>query len=270
MERAPERQGHLSIAEPAHLDDGGFEARDVEGLLQAVGRAAHMNHDVRVATRIARLRERNTERLRNALTLRVDVDQLHVAALDARGQPRHETAHCSGTNHHDVDVGFLRIVADRLRGTVVDPQNGDGTQFASVGCGDVRLERRSSGLFHLVLQISRRDTGNRHVGVRQASREVFRRFARALAKFPRGLYLSDLILREGNTSPIISGFGALLGVFVRGRVHVDFANAADVEATLAAAGLSGVVLDPRDFAFELPRLETAGAGVVRIIEAMPT
>ena len=98
---------------------------------------------------------------------------------------------------------------------------------------------------------------------------MWRRFARALAKFPRGLYLSDIIMREGNQNPLVTGFGALLSVFVRGRVHVDFANAADVEATLAAAGLSGVVLDPRDFAFELPKLETAGAGVVRIIEAMP-
>jgi O-methyltransferase involved in polyketide biosynthesis len=98
---------------------------------------------------------------------------------------------------------------------------------------------------------------------------MWRRFARALATFPRGLYLSDLIMREGNKNPLVSSFSALLGMFVRGRVHVDFANGADVEATLAAAGLSGVVLDPRDFAFELPRLETAGAGVVRIIEAMP-
>jgi O-methyltransferase involved in polyketide biosynthesis len=98
---------------------------------------------------------------------------------------------------------------------------------------------------------------------------MWRRFARALATFPRGLYLSDLIMREGNKHPLVTSFGALLGVFVRGRVHVDFANAADVEATLAAAGLSGVILDPRDFAFELPRLEPAGAGVVRIIEAMP-
>jgi O-methyltransferase involved in polyketide biosynthesis len=99
---------------------------------------------------------------------------------------------------------------------------------------------------------------------------MWRRFARALAQFPRGLYLSDLIMREGNQGPLVQGFGALLGVFVRGRVHVDFANALDVEATLGAAGFDGVVLDPRDFAFELPKLETAGAGRVRIIEAIPS
>lgn len=98
---------------------------------------------------------------------------------------------------------------------------------------------------------------------------MWRRFSRALAPFPRGLYLSDIILREGNQNPLIATFGALLGAFVRGKVHVHFANAADIEATLAAAELDGVVLDPRDFALELPRLETAGAGVVRVIEAKP-
>ena len=99
---------------------------------------------------------------------------------------------------------------------------------------------------------------------------MWRRFARALARFPHGLYLSDIIMRQDNQTPLVAGFGMLLGVFVRGRVHIDFAHADDVLATLAAAGLPGAVLDPRDFALELPRLETAGAGVVRIIEASPS
>ena len=99
---------------------------------------------------------------------------------------------------------------------------------------------------------------------------MWRRFGRALAKFPTGLYLSDIIMRQDNDGPFVTGFGVLLGVFVRGRVHLDFANADDVEATLGAAGLHATILDPRDFAFELPRLETAGAGRVRIIEATPS
>jgi O-methyltransferase involved in polyketide biosynthesis len=98
---------------------------------------------------------------------------------------------------------------------------------------------------------------------------MWRRFAGALAPFSRGLYLSDIVLREGNQGPFVAGFGMLLGAFVRGRVALEFANADDVEATLAAAGLDGDVLDPRDFAFELGNLETAGAGRVRIIEATP-
>lgn len=98
---------------------------------------------------------------------------------------------------------------------------------------------------------------------------MWRRFATALARFPRALYLSDIILREGNRHPLVTSFGFVLGAFVRGRVHLHFANADDVEATLAASGLDGVVLDPRAFAVELPNLEIKGAGVVRIIEATP-
>ena len=96
---------------------------------------------------------------------------------------------------------------------------------------------------------------------------MWRRFAGALARFPHALYLSDIIMRQDH--PLITSFGMLLSVFVRGRVHMDFANAEDIEATLAAAGFDSAVLDPRDFAFELGNLENAGAGRVRIIEATP-
>ena len=95
---------------------------------------------------------------------------------------------------------------------------------------------------------------------------IWHRFARALERFPRGIYLSDIILREGNGGPIVTGFSWLLGAFVRGRVHVDFDSAETVERELDLAGLDGVVLDPRDF--ELPDLEEAGASRVRIIEAI--
>ncbi len=98
---------------------------------------------------------------------------------------------------------------------------------------------------------------------------MWQRLARALSLFPRGIYLSDLILREGNQNALIATFGVLISAFVRGRVYLDFKNAADAEATLAAAGLDGVLLRPRDFSHELPRLERGGARVVRIIEAAP-
>src|SRR5688500_5122198 len=65
---------------------------------------------------------------------------------------------------------------------------------------------------------------------------MWRRFATALARFPNSLYLSDLILRRRRPSPLISGFSLLLGAFVRGRVHLDFTDAADVEATLTTTG----------------------------------
>jgi O-methyltransferase involved in polyketide biosynthesis len=94
------------------------------------------------------------------------------------------------------------------------------------------------------------------------------RFGAALRRFPRSLYLSDLILREGNHAPLIVGFQWLLSAFVRGRVHMHFDSGEQAEDALASAGLTGVLLDPRDLAFELPGLELEGAGRVRVIEAM--
>jgi O-methyltransferase involved in polyketide biosynthesis len=97
---------------------------------------------------------------------------------------------------------------------------------------------------------------------------IWRRFAAALRRFPRNLYLSDLILREGNRTPLVVGFQWLLSAFVRGRVHMHFDSAQEAEDALESAGLTGVLLDPCDLAFELPDLELAGAARVRIVEAM--
>lgn len=98
---------------------------------------------------------------------------------------------------------------------------------------------------------------------------MWRRIGEALVRFPNGLYLSDLILRAGNHGPLVVGFQLLLSAFVRGRVHMHFDSAEEAEDALAAAGLTGVLLDPRELAFELPGLELPGAGRVRIVEAMP-
>ena len=97
---------------------------------------------------------------------------------------------------------------------------------------------------------------------------VWRRIAAALRRFPRNLYLSDLILRDGNRGALAVGFQWFLSAFVRGRVHRHFDSAEEAEDALAGAGLTGVLIDPRDLAFELPGLELEGAGRVRIIEAM--
>jgi O-methyltransferase involved in polyketide biosynthesis len=97
---------------------------------------------------------------------------------------------------------------------------------------------------------------------------VWRRIARALSRFPRGLYLSDLILRGGNRGPLAVGFQWFLTAVVRGRVHMHFDTEEAAEDALASAGLTGVLIDPRDLAFELPGLELAGAGRVRVVEAL--
>jgi O-methyltransferase involved in polyketide biosynthesis len=97
---------------------------------------------------------------------------------------------------------------------------------------------------------------------------IWDRFARALRRFPRGLYLSDLVVRDGNRGPITTGFSWLLSAFVRGKVHIHFSSLSAAEDALATSGLTGILHDPNDFAFELPDLEAAGAARVRIIEAV--
>lgn len=94
------------------------------------------------------------------------------------------------------------------------------------------------------------------------------RFARALAPFPKGLYYSDIIVEEANRGAVIHAFSWVLSAFVRGRVHVHFADGLEVERELERTGFEGVVLDPRDFTDELPDLEVAGAARVKIIEAL--
>jgi O-methyltransferase involved in polyketide biosynthesis len=93
---------------------------------------------------------------------------------------------------------------------------------------------------------------------------IWKRFARALAPFPRGLYLSDLVLRGAFAPSLVR----LLGMFVRGRVHLDFASVDDADHALDDAGFDAALLDPCDFAGVLPDLEHAGAARVRIVEAI--
>ena len=103
---------------------------------------------------------------------------------------------------------------------------------------------------------------------RDAILGMWRRFAAGLRRFPRNLYLSDLMLSDDNRGPISTGFSWLLSAFVRGRVHMPFATAEEAEDALESAGLVGIALDPRDFVAELDGLEVAGAGRVRILEAI--
>jgi O-methyltransferase involved in polyketide biosynthesis len=88
---------------------------------------------------------------------------------------------------------------------------------------------------------------------------MWSRFARALARFRRGVYFSDVMLRA-NDDLLTNTFASLLSVFVRGKVHVH----EGVDDALRAAGFSAALLDPRDFFTDIDR---AGAAKVRIIEA---
>jgi O-methyltransferase involved in polyketide biosynthesis len=97
---------------------------------------------------------------------------------------------------------------------------------------------------------------------------MWARFARALRRFPRGVYLSDILLRQGNRDTRMRTFGKLLSMFVRAPVHVHFEDAAEAEHALVDAGFTPSIHDPRDFLGQLPDLELAGAGRVRVIEAV--
>lgn len=91
---------------------------------------------------------------------------------------------------------------------------------------------------------------------------IFARIAGALDRFPDGTYLADLILAEGNTGLPERAFALGLGAFVRGSVHLPFADADDATAALSAAGFAKVVLHPGSEV-----LDAAGAERVHVLEA---
>ncbi|MEO6776133.1 MAG: class I SAM-dependent methyltransferase [Kofleriaceae bacterium] len=97
---------------------------------------------------------------------------------------------------------------------------------------------------------------------------MWERFARALAPFPKGIYFSDIIVAEANHGAMVHAFTWLVSAFVRGRTHIHFRDAIEVERELGRVGFDAVALDPRDFSDELPDLELAGAARVKIIEAL--
>lgn len=92
-------------------------------------------------------------------------------------------------------------------------------------------------------------------------------FGCALAGFRQGLYLSDLHLAASNQGAIANAFVLMLSAFVRGRVHLHFANASEAEAALAKHGLHGSLLRPQDYADQLPACGSVGARLVRVIAA---
>jgi len=92
---------------------------------------------------------------------------------------------------------------------------------------------------------------------------LWARLVEAFGGFPALLYLSDLHVRSAAGGPLAAGFTVLLQTFVRGRVHLHFADEAEALAALRAAGFSTAVLHhPHDFGHDAP-----GTGLVRVIEA---
>jgi O-methyltransferase involved in polyketide biosynthesis len=96
---------------------------------------------------------------------------------------------------------------------------------------------------------------------------MWARFSRALARFSRAMYVTDLVTQDGARGPVVATFRKLLGAFVRGSLHIDFADGEDAAHELERAGFAhAVVHDPRDAA-ELDAIERLGGHVVRVLEA---
>jgi O-methyltransferase involved in polyketide biosynthesis len=100
------------------------------------------------------------------------------------------------------------------------------------------------------------------------ARDVWRRFARTLKKFPHGLYLSDSYIRRENSGVSAKAFGAVLGRFVKGRIHIHFDSAAQAVQALRSAGFRAVAVhEPREIPETREISAVKGAERVRVLEA---
>lgn len=98
--------------------------------------------------------------------------------------------------------------------------------------------------------------------------KMWRRFATALRRFPHGLYLADLNVRDEAGGIPTTLFRAALGTFVRGGIYLDFAGEAAARRELEIAGFASAALHrPLEFAHRIGDVEPAGARRVRIVEA---
>jgi O-methyltransferase involved in polyketide biosynthesis len=93
---------------------------------------------------------------------------------------------------------------------------------------------------------------------------LWRRFAATLAGFPAGLYISDLHLGGAQTIEV-RAFRVVLSAFVRGRVHLHFADAAQAVARLREAGFRTASVRPAGEITGAP--SDRGARLAHILEA---
>lgn len=100
--------------------------------------------------------------------------------------------------------------------------------------------------------------------------ELWRRFAAALGGFRDGVYVSDLHLGAAQ-GPAVRAFRVALSAFVRGRVHLHFADADEAREALLSAGFTRAEIHQ---AAAVARAadpgwhgRDAGSGLAHIIEA---
>lgn len=95
---------------------------------------------------------------------------------------------------------------------------------------------------------------------------VWGRFADVLAGFPSGRYVSDLHLGGAQTAPV-RVFRVLLSAFVRGRVHLHFADAEEGETALGEAGFGVAQVRRAVDVLDGQATDDPGAGLAHILEA---
>jgi O-methyltransferase involved in polyketide biosynthesis len=97
---------------------------------------------------------------------------------------------------------------------------------------------------------------------------MWRRFARVLGGFPAGRYLADIHLGEDSQGAAVIGFSALLGAFVRGKIHLHFRDVGEVRRELDLAGFArGEVLRPEELPDITGPVDAASARRVRVVVA---
>ncbi len=97
--------------------------------------------------------------------------------------------------------------------------------------------------------------------------QMWRRFAGVLGRFPSGVYLSDLHLGQ-DAGRLERVFADLLGMFVRGKIHFHFEDAAAAIGDLTAAGFADAQLrSPEQHQDLTGPLDQSSAKLVRIVEA---
>jgi O-methyltransferase involved in polyketide biosynthesis len=100
---------------------------------------------------------------------------------------------------------------------------------------------------------------------RDAVEGIWRRFATALAGFPRGRYISDIHIGELQTIEA-RVFRVMLSAFVRGRVHLHFGEPQEVQAQVCEAGFkSSRVYRAARLA---PETRGPGSGLAHTLEAV--
>ena len=136
MKRLAQRHRDRLVAVPAQLDDRRLERGDAQRELEARRRAAGVNHDVRAVAHGLGPREPDAERLRDGRPPRVEIDEFHVAPVDASRQPRSKAADGARADHHETvanpGVGVPQAV-DRRFEVGASTARGGGT-FSGIAC----------------------------------------------------------------------------------------------------------------------------------------